>query len=202
MKRISTLNRAQNLFGAGKDGFRNGNLLTAVQATEFDADWCNAVQEELAAIVEAAGLAVNPANNAQILEAVQRLIDAQSGNYALDTGAANAYVVALNPAIGAYGDGVTVRVKAVAANTGASTLNAGGGVKALTDHKGTALVAADIPAGSVFEAIFIAADNRFVITSLVPSQALSRTAADARYAAIIAGYRASAVAGCLVMVEI
>jgi len=113
-----------------------------------------------------------------IREAIQRLIDAQSGNYALDTGAANAYVVALSPAITAYGDGMTVRVKAVSANTGASTLNAGGGAVSLVNDAGGALAAGDIAAGSIFTATYIASANKFYITSLVQSQG------DARYAAL------------------
>lgn len=187
MKRISTTNRSQNLFGAGKDGFRNGDLGAGLQATEFDAAWCNAIQEELSTIVEAAGLAVNPASYTQVLESIQRLIDAQSGNYALDTGAANAYVVAINPAITVYTDGMTVRVKAVNTNTGASTLNAGGGAVGLRNDVGAALVAGDVPAGGVFTAVYISSANQFYITGLVPSQAMSQLAADARYAPIIKG---------------
>lgn len=127
-------------------------------------------------VIQTAGMAVNHANNAQLLEAIQRLIDAQSGNYALDTGAANAYVVALSPAITAYEDGLTVRVKAVNANNGASTLNAGGGAVALVNDVGGALADGDIPAGGIFTATYIASENKFRITSLVASQGDSRFA--------------------------
>lgn len=129
-----------------------------------------------AAIIAAAGLTLNEANNAQLLEAIERLIDAQSGNYALDTGLANAYVVALDPAVAVYGDGMTVRFKVTNANTGASTLNAGGGVVPLVNDVGGALAAGDLPAGSVIEATYIASADKFHITSMVQSQG------DARYA--------------------
>lgn len=121
-------------------------------------------------IITAAGLTVDHNNSAQPLEAIQRLIDAQAGNYALDTGAANAYVVALSPAIAAYTDGMTVRVKAVNANNGASTLNAGGGAVSLVSDVGGALVGGDIPAGGIFTATYIASAGKFYITSLVQSQ--------------------------------
>lgn len=176
MFRIDTPNKAVDLFGAGKHGFRDGDKALGINPTELSAAQMNAYQEELAAIIEAAGIVLNKANNAQLLEALKRLIDAQSGNYALDTGAANAYVVALDPAIAAYADGMTVRVKAVNANTGASTLNAGGGVKSLVNDAGGALAAGDIPAGSVFTATYIQSADKFYITSLVQSQG------DARYA--------------------
>lgn len=176
MFRIDTPNKAVDLFGTGKHGFRDGDKVNGINATELSAAQQNALQEELAAIIEAAGGTLNKANNAQVLEAIKRLIDAQAGNFALDTGAANAYVVALDPAITAYTDGMTVRVKAVNANTGASTLNAGGGVVALTTDDGGALADGDIAAGSIFTATFVQSATKFYITSIVQSEL------DARYA--------------------
>lgn len=147
-----------------------GDPANGTHATKGGAFWFHQLGEEMRAVLTAAGITPSTANNAQLLEAIQRLIDAQSGNYALDTGAANAYVVALSPAITAYGDGMTVRVKAVNANTGASTLNAGGGTVALHNDVGGALVDGDIPAASIFSATYIAASNEFRINSLVQSQ--------------------------------
>jgi len=57
-------------------------------------------------------------------------IDAQlltdSNKYAVDSGAADAYVVTLSPAITAYSAGHTFRFKATNTNTGASTINVNG----------------------------------------------------------------------------
>lgn len=164
-----------------------GDPLTATPATKGGAFWFHQIGEEMRAVLVAAGITPSTANNAQLLEAIQRLIDAQSGNYALDTGAANAYVVALSPAITAYANGMTVRVKAVNKNTGASTLNAGAGAVALLNDVGSALVDGDVPAGGIFTATYIASANGFYITGLVPSQAMSVTAADARYAMLLPG---------------
>ena len=70
--------------------------------------------------------------------------------YALDTGAADAYVVALPATLAAYTTGLDIIMKAVNANTGASTLNIDGlGVKSIKRFDGTALVAGDIPAGAM-----------------------------------------------------
>lgn len=157
------------------DGYpTNGDPLSSIPPTLPGAYWFHQVGEEMRAVLAAAGLTPSASNNAQLLEAIQRLIDAQSGNYALDTGAANAYVIGINPAITAYVDGLTVRVKAVNANTGASTLNAGGGAVPLVNDVGAALVAGDIPAGGVFVAMYIASAAKFYITGLVPSQAMSQ----------------------------
>lgn len=176
MHRIDTPNRALNLWGAGKDGWRDGNKAAGINPTEFNAAMMNTLQEEFAGLVEFTGQTLDPNNNAQVLLAIEKLIEARSGNYALDTGVANAYVVALNPAITAYGDGMTVRVKAVNANNGASTLNAGVGAVALNNDVGGALAGSDVLANDVFEATYIAASNEFRITSMVRSQG------DARYA--------------------
>lgn len=52
MHRIDTTNAVPNLFGAGKSGFGSGNPATNQPATFLDDEWCNALQEEFAAIVE------------------------------------------------------------------------------------------------------------------------------------------------------
>lgn len=161
-----------------------GDPLTATPATKGGAFWFHQIGEELRAVLVAAGITPSTASTAQLLEAIQRLIDAQSGNYALDTGAANAYVVALSPAITAYTDGMTVRVKAVNANTGASTLNAGAGAVGLVNDVGGALGNGDIPAGGIFAATYIASAGKFYITSLVQSQVMTQAQGDARYAAL------------------
>jgi hypothetical protein len=76
-------------------------------------------------------------------------------NYAVDTGAADAYVVTLDPAPTAYTAGMTIAFKAVNANTGASTVNVNGlGVKSLKKNGGTALSSGDIPAGYIVVAIY------------------------------------------------
>jgi hypothetical protein len=71
MQRIATPNRAVDLYGAGKHGFKNGNLAGGVAATEFEAAWCNGVQEELLAVIEAAGLVPSGATLNQLLLAMR-----------------------------------------------------------------------------------------------------------------------------------
>jgi hypothetical protein len=75
MHRIDTTNAVANLFGAGKNGFGPGNPATNSPATFLDNDFCNALQEELASIPEAAGIALNKAQRNQVLTAILALID-------------------------------------------------------------------------------------------------------------------------------
>ena len=71
--------------------------------------------------------------------------------YAIDTGAANAYVVST---LAANSQGARVAFKATNSNSGACTLNAGGGVVPLVSNAGLALVTGNIVAGTIYEAIY------------------------------------------------
>ncbi|EKN6172296.1 TPA: tail fiber protein [Yersinia enterocolitica] len=74
MHRIDTPTAQVDKFGAGKNGFTRGNPQTGVPATALDDDYFDAVQEELAGVVEAAGFVLNKANRAQLLAAIQKLV--------------------------------------------------------------------------------------------------------------------------------
>ena len=79
MHRIDTPTAQTDKFGAGKNGFTRGNPQTGVPATALDDDYFDTIQEELAGIVEAAGINLNKTNRAQVLAALKKLF-LQSGN--------------------------------------------------------------------------------------------------------------------------
>jgi len=60
------------------DEFTNGNPSLTVPATILPAEWLNTYQRELVNLVEGAGLTLNPANDGQVLAAVQALISTPS----------------------------------------------------------------------------------------------------------------------------
>jgi hypothetical protein len=66
----------QKISGPGhfNNTFVAEDLVLGRQPTQITADWMNAIQGELVNIVLAAGLSLNPANNAQVLEALNYLI--------------------------------------------------------------------------------------------------------------------------------
>ena len=75
--------------------------------------------------------------------------------YVIDTGVADAYVVALRPAITAYTTGLKVVFQAINANTGASTLAVNGlAAKAIKKSVSTALSANDILANQIVEVFY------------------------------------------------
>ncbi|MEE4110554.1 MAG: hypothetical protein V2I24_14480 [Halieaceae bacterium] len=99
-------------------------------------------------------------------------------NHALDTGAANAYVVALSKAPSAYTAGLQVRFLAANANTGASTLNVNGlGVKNLRRQDGTALRAGDILVGMPVSATYDG--TRFLLDTSTAAMVANAEAAQA-----------------------
>jgi hypothetical protein len=53
--------------------FQSGNPATGQKATTVDRDWANATQEEIAAVIEAAGITLSKTNNAQLLAALRQM---------------------------------------------------------------------------------------------------------------------------------
>jgi hypothetical protein len=116
--------------------------------------------------------------------ATKQWVEARVGDYSLDSGAANAYVIALNPAIAAYTGNFSGSFKVANANTGNSTLNTGGGVVPLVSDVGGQLSNGDLVVGTIVTYQYILADNKAYITSFVTPQAISQAAADLRYIAL------------------
>lgn len=80
-------------------------------------------------------------------------IQAFAGNYAVDTGVANAYSVALTPALSAHQVGTPIVWKAANTNTGASSFNDGVGSTVIATSFG-ALTAGQIIAAGIYIAVW------------------------------------------------
>jgi hypothetical protein len=111
--------------------------------------WFYMMTEEMRAAIVAAGIAPSATVVNQLAQAIQ----AMGGSYAADTGAVNALVVALAPALTARAPGLSIRVKAKVTNTGNCTINDGLGAVALLLPNG-----AQVPAG------VISANGIYVVT--------------------------------------
>jgi hypothetical protein len=103
-----------------------------------------------------AGDTVAMVPTAEALNFFAQLIDlqAQAGNWALDVGAANAYVVHLTPALNASTIGMPIRWFAAHTNTGASTFNDGITQAPLVAADGQPLQALDVIGGSFYESVW------------------------------------------------
>lgn len=74
MHRIDTSTAQVDKFGSGKNGFTGGNPQTGVLPTALDADYFDSLQEEIAGVIEAAGLTLSKANNSQLTAAIKALV--------------------------------------------------------------------------------------------------------------------------------
>lgn len=74
MHRIDTPTAQTDKFGAGKNGFTRGNPQTGVPATALDDDYFDAIQEEIAGVIESTGAPLNKNNRAQLLAAINAII--------------------------------------------------------------------------------------------------------------------------------
>lgn len=145
--------------GTSDSAFHDGNPSTGELGTIVTADWLNAVQastmdlqDELLNVLAAASIANDPAVKTQILAAINKLskLNMQSGSatFATDTGAANAYVVSLTPALASpRGEGMVIRFKVANTNTGACTVNDGVSIQPLVGLALSALQGGEMVAG-------------------------------------------------------
>lgn len=92
------------------------------------------------------------------------------GNYVADAGSVNNIVAIQSPAISSYKNGYWIIFKALNTNTGAMTINTGGGAVSLKRNDGAALVSGDIVAGTVYRAVYDSSDVGFRIIDAVTSQ--------------------------------
>ena len=77
--------RHLNKFGPGRDGFANGDPIAGVPSTDLEAEWFDAIQEEIAAVAEFGGIPLNPNDNKQLLQAIQRIYQLQKQQTPNDT---------------------------------------------------------------------------------------------------------------------
>ena len=130
----------------------------------------------------AAGFALLPAN---------ANINAGTVNFAVDTGVANAYLVALPMIAASYGDGLAVVMRPLNANTGACTINVDSlGVKSIKTEANTTPAANDIMAGVPVELRYSTSTGYFHIIKNSAAQAVTAVASAA--AAVVSAAAAAA----------
>lgn len=145
MHRIDTATKAADLFGAGKDGFKNGAKVSGIPATDLTAEFFNDVQENLCGVIEASGIALTKGDASQLAKAIQsgKLFSASAG------GTTDAITASFGPAVATLVNGMALFVRAGLANaTTTPTFKADGTTaKTIVKGAGSALVAGDIAGG-------------------------------------------------------
>ncbi|WP_212669264.1 hypothetical protein [Yersinia intermedia] len=106
MHRIDTSTAQIDKFGAGKNGFTGGNPQTGELPTALDNDYFDAIQEELAKIIETTGVTLDKSKHDQIITALEKLF-LQTGNRFSEIKDAGAAAVAAALANLGLGTGLT-----------------------------------------------------------------------------------------------
>ncbi|WP_313396274.1 hypothetical protein [Pantoea septica] len=75
MHRIDTSTAQVDKFGAGKNGFTGGNPQTGELPTALDADFFDSVQEEISAVIESSGVALDKSKKNQLVTAIKALVN-------------------------------------------------------------------------------------------------------------------------------
>lgn len=147
--------------GPNPDGFFfGGNPSLGELATVVNADWLNSIQEEICAVVDAAGITLDKTVRTQLLQAIQFFV--QNPPFANSTSAANSYVASLGAPPPAYFQGMLVIIRFTHGNTGAATLNLNAlGAEAITYTTGAALTGGEIPDSGI--GIFVFDGTNFQI---------------------------------------
>lgn len=97
MHRIDTANARPDQNGTGKTGFNDNTDLSGQDATYLDPDWCNGVQEEIAAVVED-HVALEKGNNGQLKAALYAIFSTKTEVQEIDDRLSTA-IVALGVAM-------------------------------------------------------------------------------------------------------
>ncbi|EMW4538924.1 phage tail protein [Salmonella enterica] len=75
MHRIDTSTAQKDKFGAGKNGFTNGDPATGRRATDLNSDMWDAVQEEICNAIESTGIALDKSRHNQLALAISKAIE-------------------------------------------------------------------------------------------------------------------------------
>lgn len=87
MHRIDTSTAQKDKFGPGKNGFTEGSPQTGVPPTALNAAFFDSVQEEISAVIEGAGIELDPEQNNQLMTAIKSILsDGVDGQYLPLTG--------------------------------------------------------------------------------------------------------------------
>lgn len=153
---------------------------------------------DIAAVTKALSFDINniDASVATAFEKLPTEVEIKRGtiNFAVDTGVANAYLVALPYPPSGYVDGLAIVFRPLNANTTASTVNVNSlGVKSIRRADGSAISAGDVAAGIPITARYSITTGYFHITanSAVDATAAASAAAAAAVSAGLANSSAS-----------
>jgi len=177
--------------GAANDPYVGANPGAGIAGSKVPPKAIEHHQRELIALITKSGLAPDEADLTQVAQAVQ------SGalNYAVATGTANAWVVALPQNVPAYAAGRVLNIKAPATNTAAAVTAAVSGLatRPVKRSDGTDLAIGDVLIGRIYATIDDGTNIR--ILSSLPSDNRSVVADQLQKFVIVADQKTAGTSG-------
>src|SRR5262245_60903846 len=128
----------------------NGNPAEGRQGSIPPANAFEHPMRELVAVISKSKLTPDTTDLMQVAKGVR----SQRMNWVEDTGSVNSLSVALDPPIGAYTNGLVLKVKVAVTNTGAATIDAGAGRVPIKRMNGGGTGAGDLPQGGVADLVY------------------------------------------------
>lgn len=147
-----------NIDGIGVIDLKKNKLADDLVAGDLPIGYMAQIQYDDAAS-EFELISVTTIANAQ---AIQR----NGYSYGVDSGAANAYEIAVKPIFAAYVDGLSVYMKIATTNTGNSTLDVNGiGTVQILDLDNRELLGGELQAGVIYNLIYSSTTSKFYLQS-------------------------------------
>lgn len=156
---VVTARQPENrVFGATDTFAKDCTTAVAGDGTAIWAAWGVGLMQQLRALIRGNGqtagavdiVTQDNSDDTMALKAIQQLIQRGQTRSAIDTGAANALVVALVPALAEYKFGLSIDVIVGNDNTGPATINVNGlGVRTILRNDGSALQPRDLPINGI-----------------------------------------------------
>lgn len=159
--------------GGGRRGFRGKDTLAGVPGTELTARWHNDVQEEVAGLVEKAGMPLDEYDTTQLARAVRSF----GLNHRIAGGTGNAISITLDPPVSDLDEllNVPLLIKASAVNTSADVTLSVDGLAAMPIKRlgGGKLNPGDLQWGCYYEIVWDG--TQFQIISPIAAPATAST---------------------------
>lgn len=167
--------------GASNDSYIDGNPSIGIEGSAVPAAAIEHPQREILAVLSAAGVTASNSDLGQLAKAILKIVQTSQSLVATATGTANAITATFSPAIATLTNGMTVMVRAAAANTGAVTFTPAPGVLTgveVVKGSNAALVAGDVAgAGHWLEMQYDTALTKWVL--LNPAKGVNVSTTDA-----------------------
>ena len=156
--------------------FVDENIAEGTPGSLIPSAWGNSITTEVLNVIQGAGFAPNENDLTQLIKAIRKIAQAPAGNFAVDTGVANAYAATYAPAVTAVAEGLRLHFRANHSNTADSTFTPAHGLIApapICSVDFLPLIGGEIPLYGQCTVVYSTASDKWVLTHAIPAATLS-----------------------------